>query len=77
MSLYHWAVIKAYNNGDIFVRETHDVGFKWGTKWEDEPQLVAIVERLEKRFDIVKVSVRDGWVMDVEIVEQGESENER
>ena len=59
MSLHHRAVIKAYNTGDVFVRETTDIGFPWGTKWEDKPAIADEVARLRKRYDVVKVDVRD------------------
>jgi hypothetical protein len=59
MQLHHRAVVRAWNKGDYFVRQMHDVGFKWGTKWQDNLEIAQLVARLEKTYDVVQVDTRD------------------
>ncbi len=57
-TLHHRAVIKAFNKGDFFAH-INDIGFPWGTDWQDDERVMKIINDLKKRYDIVKVDVRD------------------
>jgi hypothetical protein len=63
MSLHHRAIISAYSYsrtlGFNVLREQQDIGFEWGTRWEDDPRVANEVDRLQRLHTKVVVDTRD------------------
>jgi hypothetical protein len=63
MSLHHRAVIRAYDYsptlGQEYLKNEYDIGFAWGTKWEDEPRVMQIVHQMRNCGFRVVVNTRD------------------
>lgn len=59
MNLHHRAVIMGWNNTSLFVQSVYDIGFPWNTKWQDSESVMKVYDEMLKKYENVKVEVRD------------------